>query len=95
MCFVLCIIIVVEGADDGISLVGGVLYGWGGIVLAIIRDGQSLDARRHISEPYIADCPFGLADRLDMAPELLERFTTRKEDKVTEEDVADLLNEAE
>lgn len=34
MCFVLCIIIVVEGADDGISLVGGVLYGRGGIVLA-------------------------------------------------------------
>ena len=65
LCFVLCIIIVVEGADDGISLVGGVLYGRGGIVLAIIRDGQSLDARRHISEPYIADCPFGLADRLD------------------------------
>ena len=30
-----------------------------------------------------------------MAPELLERFTTRKEDKVTEEEVADLLNEAE
>lgn len=54
-----------RGADDGISLVGGVLYGRGGIVLAIIRDGQSLDARRHISEPYIADCPFGLADGLD------------------------------
>lgn len=34
LCFVLCIIIVVEGADDGISLVGGVLYGRGGIVLA-------------------------------------------------------------
>lgn len=32
---------------------------------------------------------------LDMAPELLERFTTRKEDKITEEDVADLLNETE
>lgn len=32
---------------------------------------------------------------LDMAPELLERFTTRKEDKVTEEQVADILDEAE
>lgn len=32
---------------------------------------------------------------LDMAPELLERFTTRKEDKLTEEDVADILDEAE
>lgn len=30
---------------------------------------------------------------LDMAPELLDRFTTRKEDKMTEEDVADILNE--
>lgn len=32
---------------------------------------------------------------LDMAPELLDRFTTRKEDKMTEEDVADILDEAE
>lgn len=57
MCFVLCIIIVVEGADDGISLVGGVLYGRGGIVLAIIREDRVLMLRRHISEPYIADAP--------------------------------------
>ncbi len=32
---------------------------------------------------------------LDMAPELLDRFTTRKEDKVTEEDVAEMLDETE
>lgn len=32
---------------------------------------------------------------LDMAPELLDRFTTKKEDKITEEDVADILDEAE
>lgn len=32
---------------------------------------------------------------LDMAPELLDRFTTRKEDKMTEEDVAEILDEAE
>lgn len=32
---------------------------------------------------------------LDMAPELLDRFTTRKEDKMTEEEVADILGEAE
>ena len=32
---------------------------------------------------------------LDMAPEFLDRFTSRKEDKVTEEDVSDLLDEAE
>ena len=31
---------------------------------------------------------------LDMAPEILDRFTTRKEDKMTEEDVADILDEA-
>lgn len=32
---------------------------------------------------------------LDMAPEILERFTTRKEDKITEEEVADILDQAE
>lgn len=32
---------------------------------------------------------------LDMAPELLERFTTRKEDKMSEEEVADILDHAE
>lgn len=32
---------------------------------------------------------------LDMAPEFLDRFTSRKEDKVTEEEVSDLLDEAE
>lgn len=32
---------------------------------------------------------------MDMAPELLDRFTSRKEDKVTEEDVAEMLDEAE
>ena len=32
---------------------------------------------------------------LDMAPELLDRFTTRKEDKLTEEDVAEMLDETE
>lgn len=31
---------------------------------------------------------------LDMAPELLDRFTTKKEDKMTEEDVSDILDEA-
>lgn len=31
---------------------------------------------------------------LDMAPEILDRFTTRKEDKMTEDDVADILDEA-
>lgn len=29
---------------------------------------------------------------LDMVPELLDKFTTKKEDKVTEEDVMDILN---
>lgn len=29
---------------------------------------------------------------LDMVPEILDKVTTRKEDKVTEEDVADMLN---
>ena len=31
---------------------------------------------------------------LDMVPELLDRFTTKKEDKLSEEDVADILDEA-
>ncbi|MBU3876701.1 GerW family sporulation protein [Faecalicatena sp. AGMB00832] len=29
---------------------------------------------------------------LDMVPEMVDKFTTRKEDKVTEEDVMDILN---
>lgn len=32
---------------------------------------------------------------LDMAPEFLDRFTSRKEDKVTEEEVSDLLDDAD
>ena len=32
---------------------------------------------------------------LDMIPELVDRFENRKEKKVTEEDVVDMLNEAE
>lgn len=32
---------------------------------------------------------------LDLIPEVMDRFENRKEKKVTEEDVADLLNEAE
>lgn len=32
---------------------------------------------------------------LDMAPELLDRFTTKKEDKMTEEDVKDILDSEE
>ncbi len=32
---------------------------------------------------------------LDMAPELLDRFTTKKEDKMTEEDVNDILDSEE
>ena len=31
---------------------------------------------------------------LDMVPELLDLFTTKKEDKLSEEDVADILDEA-
>lgn len=29
---------------------------------------------------------------LDMAPDLLDKFTTRKEDKITEDDIADALD---
>ena len=29
---------------------------------------------------------------MDMVPDVLDKFTTRKEDKVTEEDVADILD---
>ena len=36
-----------------------------------------------------------IAKILDMAPELLDRFTTKKEEKITEEDVADILDQAE
>lgn len=31
---------------------------------------------------------------LDMVPDILDKFTTRKEDKVTEEDIADVLDDA-
>ena len=31
----------------------------------------------------------------DLVPEVLDKITTRKEDKVTEEDVADILDAAE
>ncbi|GAA0792923.1 sporulation protein [Clostridium sp. AF19-22AC] len=32
---------------------------------------------------------------LDMVPDMVDKFTTRKEDKVTEEDVMDILNSEE
>ena len=32
---------------------------------------------------------------LDMVPGILDKFTTRKEDTVTEEDVAEMLDDAE
>jgi len=31
---------------------------------------------------------------LDLVPDVVDRFTTKKEDKVTEEDIADMLDEA-
>ena len=32
---------------------------------------------------------------LDLVPEIVDKFTTRKEDKLTEEDVAEILDSAE
>lgn len=32
---------------------------------------------------------------MDLVPDVLDKFTTRKEDKVTEEDVADILDSAD
>ena len=32
---------------------------------------------------------------LDMVPDVIDRFTSKKEEKITEEDVMDILNEAE
>lgn len=32
---------------------------------------------------------------LDMVPDVVDRFSSKKEEKVTEKDVADMLNDAE
>ena len=32
---------------------------------------------------------------LDMVPDVIDRFSSRKEGKITEEDVVDMLNDAE
>ena len=37
----------------------------------------------------------GLTKILDMVPDVIDRFKSPSEDKMTEEDVADLLNEAD
>ena len=63
--FLLYIVIVVKRADDGISLVGGILYCGGCIMFSVIGYGKGFDTWRHIGKSDISDGSFGLADRLD------------------------------
>ena len=63
--FLLYIVIVVKRADDGISLVGGILYCGGCIVFSVVGYGKGFDTWRHIGKSDISDGSFGLADRLN------------------------------
>ena len=70
--------------DKGSGGVGGKL---GVSAVLVIKDGNA----RLISVKNQDT----ISKILDMVPEIVDKFTTKKEDKMTEEDVVEILNSAE
>ena len=62
---VLGVVIIIEGADDGVGLADGVLQRGLGKVPPVVGDGQRLDAGRDVGQADVADGALRLADGLD------------------------------